>query len=190
MRPATLGGRHDHARRKAQTLPLGNSFALVSLCLILSERADMTRQDVTVEQHKPLLRPARSVIVTTAIKNAYPMEVVMLDIEQRGLAAAIAYLERTGQTIVVSGDDAPDGVDVLGLDGETLVGTLVRVSAEAKAGDSPSKRAMGAAMRVLRGYRDGVEDAPESLRIDAISILVIAEDRALLRHHRSIGDTQ
>ena len=114
----------------------------------------------------------------------------MVDIEQRGLAAAIAYLERTGQTIVASGDDAPDGVDVVGLDGDTLVGTLVRVSAEAWAGDLPAKRAMGAAMRVLQGYRDGIEDAPESLRIDAISILVIAEDRALLRHRRAIGDTK
>lgn len=96
----------------------------------------------------------------------------------RGIAAAKAYMERLGATIegetrvakpgfyVSHVDEAPDK------DRCALV--LVRVYEHSSEGRKPAT--IGKRVRQIA-------DA-DGLRVDVIDILMLAEDRALLRHHR------
>jgi len=109
----------------------------------------------------------------------------MMDVRDRGIAAATAYLERIGQTVLEPGTSpAPSGIDILSVDGDTLVATLVRVRQRPAEDATISGRALDTALRNTIAHRD--THAPEcvSVRVDVISILIIAEDRALLRHYR------
>lgn len=109
-----------------------------------------------------------------------------MDMKARGIAAATAYLERIGNTIVVSGDVAPaaEAIDILSIDGDALVATVVRVR-QRPAEDAPvSGRTLDAALGNTIAYRDSHALECASVRVDVISILIIAEDRALLRHYR------
>ena len=108
-----------------------------------------------------------------------------MSIKQRGVAASRAYLERIGQEVLEPGrTPIPNGVDILSTDGDSLVATLIRVR-QRLAEDAPvSGRTLDTALRNTIAHRDS--HAPEcvSVRVDVISILIIAEDRALLRHYR------
>jgi len=108
-----------------------------------------------------------------------------VDIRDRGIAAAAAYLERIGQEVLEPGRaPIPNDVDIVSIEGDSLVATVVRVR-QRPAGEAPaSGRVLDTALRNTIAYRDG--HAPEcvSVRVDVISILIIAEDRALLRHYR------
>ena len=108
-----------------------------------------------------------------------------MNIKQRGVAASRAYLERIGQEVLEPGRrPIPNGVDILSTDGDTLVATLVRVRQRA-AQDAPvSGRTLDTALRNTIAYRDSHATQCDSVRVDVISILIIAEDRALLRHYR------
>lgn len=108
-----------------------------------------------------------------------------MNMKQRGVAASVAYLERIGQTVLEPGTSpAPKGVDILGIDGDTLVATLVRVR-QRPAEDAPvSGRTLDTALRNTIAYRDSDAPGCDSVRVDVVSILIIAEDRALLRHYR------
>jgi len=109
-----------------------------------------------------------------------------MDMKARGTAAATAYLERTGNTIVVSGDEASaaEAIDILSIDGDTLVATLVRVR-QRPAEDAPvSGRILDAALRNTIAHRNSHAPQCDAARVDVISILVLSEDRALLRHYR------
>jgi LmbE family N-acetylglucosaminyl deacetylase len=50
-----------------------------------------------------------------------------MDIRKRGIAAARAYLERIDQEVLPEGKPLPAGIDLLSIDGDTLVATLVGV---------------------------------------------------------------
>ena len=108
-----------------------------------------------------------------------------MDMKARGTAAATAYLERTGNTIVVSGDEASaaEAIDILSIDGDTLVATLVRVRQQ-PAEVPVSGRTLDTALRNAIAYRDSYAPQCDLVRVDVISILVLSEDRALLRHYR------
>jgi putative endonuclease len=112
-------------------------------------------------------------------------EVSMMDMRARGIAAASAYLERIGQEVLEPGQaPIPDGIDILSIDGDSLVATLVRVR-QRPAEDAPaSGRTLNTALRNTIAHRDSHSPECVSVRVDVISILIIAEDRALLRHYR------
>ena len=107
----------------------------------------------------------------------------------RGEDAAAAYLERAGLTVVERKWRCPAGeIDIVALDGPTVV--LCEVKTRRTTGKGTPEDAVTPAKqrrykRLARAYLQhaGVADVP--VRFDVITLLVIAEDRALLRHHRA-----
>lgn len=110
------------------------------------------------------------------------------NIGQRGEAAAAAYLERTGMTVVERNWRCKHGeIDIVALDGECLVMVEVKTRTTVAKGSpeeavSPAKQRK--LLRLAEAYvqHSGIE--PAQVRFDVVAIQVIAEDRALLRHHR------
>ena len=107
----------------------------------------------------------------------------------RGEDAAAAYLERAGMTIVERNWRCTAGeVDIVALDERVLVFCEVKTRRTAAKGTpdaavTPAKQRKYA--RLAAGYvqENGLGDT--QVRFDVVSILVLTEDRALLRHHRA-----
>lgn len=108
---------------------------------------------------------------------------------ERGEDAAAAYLERAGMTVVERNWRVPAGeVDIVALDGETLVLCEVKTRKTAAKG-TPEEAVTPAKQRRYRklaaAYVQQAGIATVSVRFDVVTLLVIAPDRALLRHHRA-----
>lgn len=108
---------------------------------------------------------------------------------ERGEEAAAAYLERCGMTVVERNWRAKAGeVDIVALDGDTVVLVEVKTRKTVSKG-TPEDAVTLAKQRTYRklaeAYTQHAGLAERIIRFDVISILVIAADRALLRHHRS-----
>jgi putative endonuclease len=108
---------------------------------------------------------------------------------KRGEDAAASYLERVGMTIVDRNWRTKSGeIDIVALDGSTLVLCEVKTRKTTAAG-TPEESVTPAKQRRYRrlagAYVQQAGVSPVDVRFDVISILVIAEDRALLRHHRA-----
>ncbi len=108
---------------------------------------------------------------------------------EKGEDAAVAYLARTGLTVIERNWRSTRGeVDVVALDGDILVLCEVKTRTS-KAKGSPDDAVTPAKQRrygrLAREYiqQAGLQDV--SVRFDVVSILVVAPDRALLRHHRA-----
>lgn len=108
---------------------------------------------------------------------------------ERGEDAATAYLVRTGMSIVERNWRCDVGeIDIIALDGETLVFCEVKTRRTQSKGSpsdavSPAKQKRYA--RLAAAYLQSAGLTELSVRFDVIAILVISEDRALLRHHRA-----
>lgn len=96
----------------------------------------------------------------------------MDEMEQTGLAAAAAYLERVGFVDVepCCEDLAQAGYALTAVDGREKV--VVSVTVSLRPGESGEPKDV-----VLP---DGFD------RVDAVDVMVLAPDRALLRHHRGL----
>lgn len=105
--------------------------------------------------------------------------------KRRGVAASRAYLGRIGQ-VVLGPEAAPatKAIDILSIDGDTLVATLVRVRRQPTEDSPVSGRSLDAALRTIIDHRNSYAPQLDAIRVDVISILVLSEDRALLRHYR------
>jgi len=111
------------------------------------------------------------------------------ELGMRGEDAASAYLERIGMTIVDRNWRCPAGeVDIVAIDGDTLVlcevktrSTIAKGSPEEAVTPTKQKR-IG---RIARTYLSHAAVDPCSVRFDVISIMLLGEGRALLRHHRA-----
>jgi len=107
--------------------------------------------------------------------------------KQRGEDAACAYLERVGVCVFERKWSCGAGtIDVLGWDGDQLV--LVDVKT-VKAGRQSEPGSVSAAVarrveKVASAYIEANDLGDISWRYDRVTLLVISEDRALLRHHR------
>ena len=108
---------------------------------------------------------------------------------ERGEDAAAAFLERVGMTVVERNWRTGVGeIDIVALDGDVVVFCEVKTRRTVAKGTpedavTPAKqRRYGklAAAYLQKAGLDGV-----GVRFDVISLLVLAEDRALLRHHRA-----
>ena len=92
-------------------------------------------------------------------------------------------------TIVERNWRCPTGeIDIVALDGETLVLCEVKTRRTAAKGTpedavTPAKQRRYAKLAAAYVQAAGVE--PVSVRFDVITLLVVAEDRALLRHYRA-----
>lgn len=108
---------------------------------------------------------------------------------ERGEDAAAAYLERAGLTLVDRNWRCPVGeIDIVALDGATLVLCEVKTRRTAAKGTpedavTPAKQRRYARLAAAYVQHAGIEEPV--VRFDVISLLVIADDRALLRHHRA-----
>jgi len=107
-----------------------------------------------------------------------------MDIRQRGVAAARAYLERVGQRALDESITPPEDIDILGIDGDTLVGTIVYVVLSSEELPVVPEPTLDANLEAVLVHRDSHSPECPEVRLDVISLLIIAEDRALLRHHR------
>jgi len=107
----------------------------------------------------------------------------------RGEDAAAAYLERAGMTLVERNWRCATGeIDIIALDDKTLVLCEVKTRKTTSKGTpedsvTPAKQRRYARLAAAYVQHAGLEN-PE-VRFDVITLLVIAEDRALLRHHRA-----
>jgi putative endonuclease len=107
---------------------------------------------------------------------------------ERGEDAAAAYLERIGISVVERNWRCAHGeVDIVGLDGETVVLCEVKTR-RTRAKGNPEESITAAKRRryarLAEAYLQESGLTEVALRFDVIALLVIAEDRALLRHHR------
>lgn len=108
---------------------------------------------------------------------------------ERGEDAAAAYLERAGMIVAERNWRCDKGeVDIVALDEGAVVFVEVKTRRTASKG-TPEEAVTPAKQRRYRTLAQaylqhaGLHDV--TVRFDVISILVIAEDRALLRHHRA-----
>jgi putative endonuclease len=111
------------------------------------------------------------------------------EIGRRGEDAAASYLERIGLTVVERNwRDGRGEIDIVALDGETLVVCEVKTRRGTTCG-SPEEAVSATKQRRLtrmaRSYIASRAIEPCAVRFDVISIVVLAADRALLRHHRA-----
>lgn len=108
---------------------------------------------------------------------------------ERGEDAASAFLERVGMTIVERNWRCPAGeVDIVALDDATIVLCEVKTRRTPSKGTpeeavTPAKQRRYAKLASAYIQHTGTQDV--SVRFDVITLLVIAPDRALLRHHRA-----
>jgi len=108
---------------------------------------------------------------------------------RRGEDAAAAYLERIGYTIVERNWQTRAGeIDIVALDADTVVMCEVKTRRTVSKGTpeeavTPTKQRRIA--RLAKAYLQYAGLDEVAVRFDVITLLVLAEDRALLRHHRA-----
>lgn len=106
--------------------------------------------------------------------------------KQRGEDAAVAFLERCGMTIIERRWSSEAGrIDVLALDGDQLVLVdVTTMSAGHQKAEAVSAANGRRIRRIAAAYVAANDVGDIRWRFDRVTLLVIAEDRALLRHHR------
>ncbi|KAF0208094.1 MAG: YraN family protein [Actinomycetota bacterium] len=117
-----------------------------------------------------------------------------LETGRRGEDAAAAYLERVGMTLVERNWRCPAGeVDIVCIDGTTLVLVEVKTRTTIAKGTpeeavTPTKQRR--IIRLAKTYIAKAKVEPCSVRFDVVTIIVLGEDRALLRHHRAAFEVE
>ncbi len=108
---------------------------------------------------------------------------------ERGEDAAVAYLQRTGFTIVERNWRCPSGeIDIIALDADVLVLCEVKTRKGVAKGtpeDAVTPAKQKRYKRLAAAYVQFAGLDAVQIRFDVITLLVLAEDRALLRHHRA-----
>lgn len=117
------------------------------------------------------------------------------ELGKRGEDAAAAYLERSGMTLLQRNWRCKAGeIDIVALDGDTLVLVEVKTRKGIRRGSpedavTPTKQRRIARLAAM--YAAACAQTERTVRFDVITLLVLAPDRALLRHHRAafaVGD--
>lgn len=111
----------------------------------------------------------------------------MENLKQRAVQAAERFLRCRGYDVVDAGWESPaGGIDIVARDGGALVFVEVAVRDGASGGFPPSRnedeqraRREGAAIAYLA--ERGADEGP--VRFDDVALVVLAPDRALVRHH-------
>ena len=109
------------------------------------------------------------------------------ELGRRGEDAAVAYLERRGMTVVARNWRCKVGeIDIVALDADTLVMCEVKTRRSTRKGTpeeavGPTKQRR--LTRLAEAYYQAMGGPPERVRFDVVSITLLTEDRALLRHH-------
>ena len=105
----------------------------------------------------------------------------MNDMKEKAMGAVKAFLERKGYEIVDEAWQGPEGIGGIDLVA-VFVDATVRIGTD---GFPEAHRARGLrealAARWLAGNGDDYADTP--VRFDEVAMMVVKENRALLRHH-------
>ena len=111
------------------------------------------------------------------------------EIGARGEAAAAEYLERVGMEIIDRNWRSGRGeLDIVALDGEELVMCEVKTrstDAQGTPEDAVSPAKQKRLARLARAYVAAAGLTDLNVRFDVVTIRLLSEDRALLRHHRA-----
>lgn len=124
-----------------------------------------------------VLSPQRREVISVSKKS----------LKSRGEEAAAAYLERCGICVVERGLRCDAGViDIVAFDGDTLVIVDVKTRRAATRGVSQTVTPAGRrrVRKLAEAYLECADLREKEWRFDRIDLLVISDDRALLRHHR------
>lgn len=111
------------------------------------------------------------------------------DLRSKGEEVAVAFLERRGYGTVDQNWSCSEGtIPIVAKDGDTVVFTDVKIRASVEGGfpEEPAEvvRAHWELMAALYlREHAGDYDGDFTIRFDVISILVISEDKAIVRHH-------
>lgn len=107
---------------------------------------------------------------------------------ERGERAAARFLERRGYEIVETNWRCRAGeIDIVARDGESLVFVEVKTRTSIEKGfpeeavDEEKRRRYEILAAFYLSEHDEFDDAP--VRFDVVALLVVAPDRALIRHH-------
>lgn len=113
--------------------------------------------------------------------------------KERGEDAAAAYLERAGICVIERRWSCEIGrIDVVAWDGDTLAVVDVETRSASRKGEqwTPTPAKARRVRKLAQAYIEYADlDEPTAWRYDRIDIMVIADDRALLRHHREALST-
>jgi putative endonuclease len=111
------------------------------------------------------------------------------ELGDRGEAAAAAYLQRVGMTLAETNWRTAAGeVDIIAWDGPDLVLVEVKTRRSMRMGtpeEAVSASKQRRLVRLARAYLAETGSRPRVVRFDVVSLRVLSEDRALLRHHRN-----
>ena len=122
-----------------------------------------------------------------SVEDAKSKNMHNLDIGRRGENAAVRYLERFGYEIVERNWKCPAGeADIIARDEDSLVFVEVKTRTSIEMGlpseaVTPEKRSRYE--KIAAWYLRDYEFVDIPVRFDIVAILVVAEDRALLRHY-------
>ncbi len=111
------------------------------------------------------------------------------ELGKRGEDAAAADLERTGMTVVDRNWRCKAGeIDLVVIDGHEVVFVEVKTRKTTSTGQpeeavTPTRQRRY--KRLAQAYLQEAGLSEVSARFDVVSLLVVADDRALLRHHRA-----
>lgn len=115
-----------------------------------------------------------------------------MEIGRRGETAAAAYLRRVGMEIAATNWRTASGeIDIVAWDGPDLVLIEVKTRRSLRMGTPEEAVSLTKQRRLVRLARAYIAESaahPRLVRFDVVSIRVIGEDRALLRHHRNAFD--
>ena len=109
------------------------------------------------------------------------------ELKPKAIKASERFLESRGYEILETGWESPAGaVDIIARADEGVVFVEVNARTGAEAGfpaeaDTAAKRA--SFERAAIAYMAGYDEADVSVRFDIISMVVMSENRAMLRHH-------
>lgn len=109
------------------------------------------------------------------------------EIHARGRKAAARFLERRGYEVLDRDWKCRAGIiDLVCMDGETLVFIQVKVRADATKGfpsDDMILRKHDRFERIATSYLQAFHLSDMAVRFDVISLLILGPERAFLRHH-------
>ena len=98
-------------------------------------------------------------------------------------AASVKFFEHRGYTIKSANENSPAPIVAIDEESETLVFASVLVSKEGFASEETPREVMEqAAAEYLAAH---AEELPENvtIRFDAVGVLVLSPERAMIRHH-------
>ena len=109
------------------------------------------------------------------------------ELKTSAIKATVAYLRARGWDVLgTMWEEGDAGIDVIAKDGEELV--FVRVSCSGDIGSGLPKEDLGVsaraeAERAAARFLSTYQECNIEVRFDDIGILILSDDRALVRHH-------